>query len=160
DYDDRDLTRLNLDIGKAGFTDIDKSTQPDKMILLPRGDGQCAALLYDAKDEVEAWWRLQTLGAIENGAVLPSGGMGEFAYFVVRRTVDGVTRRFIERLAPRDSCVGGSVNQQLDCHVVYQGAPVPAITLAHLPNTQVAVWADGRAIGSGVTNASGVLTLP
>jgi hypothetical protein len=160
DYDDRDLTRLNLDIGKTGFTDIDKATQPDKMIFLPRGDGQCAALVYDAKDEVEAWWRVQTLGVIENVAVLPSNGIEDLVYFVVRRTINGVTRRFIERLAPRDACVGGALNQQLDCHVVYQGAPVSAVTLAHLPSTQVAVWADGRAIGSGTTSASGVLTLP
>src|SRR5258708_27238611 len=71
DYDDRDLTRLNLDIGLAGFSDIDKSTQPDKIIWLPRGDGQAACLLYDAKDDVEAWLRLQALGVIENVAVLP-----------------------------------------------------------------------------------------
>jgi hypothetical protein len=160
DYDDRDLTRLNLDIGKTGFTDIDKTTQPDKMILLPRGDGHCAALVYDAKDEVEAWWRIQTLGVIENVAVLPSSGIEELVYFVVRRTINGQTRRFIERMAPRDACVGGAVNQQLDCHVIYQGAPAATVTLAHLPNTQVAVWADGQAIGSGVTNSSGVLTLP
>ncbi len=160
DYDDRDLTRLNLDIGKTGFTDIDKATQPDKMVLLPRGDGQCAALVYDAKDEVEAWWRLQTLGVIENVAVLPSSGLEDLVYVVVRRTINGVARRFIERLALRDNCVGGAINQQLDCHVVYQGAPVSNITLAHLPNTQVAVWADGRAIGAGVTNSSGMLTLP
>jgi hypothetical protein len=165
DYDDRDLTRLNLDIGKAGFADIDKATQPDKMILLPRGDGQAACLLYDVKDEVEAWWRLQTLGTIENVAVLPSTGSAadsieDLVYFVVRRTINGVTRRFIERLAPRVSCTGGAINQQLDCHVVYQGAPVSTIALSHLPNTLVSVWADGRAIGSGTTNASGVLTLP
>src|SRR5262249_20707207 len=165
DYDDRDLTRLNLDIGAQGFTDIDKATQPDKMIFLPRGDGQAACLLYDVKDEVEAWWRLQTLGVIENVAVLPSTGSGanaldDLVYFVVRRTVNGVARRFIERLAPRGNCVGGAINQQLDCHVVYQGAPVSAITLSHLPNTLVSVWADGRAIGSGVTNSSGALTLP
>ncbi len=169
DYDDRDLTRLNLDIGKAGFTDIDKATQPDKMILLPRGDGQAACLLYDVKDEVEAWWRLQTLGVIENAAVLPSpgspagseaSGIEDLVYFVVRRTINGVTRRFIERLAPRDNCVGGAINQQLDCHVVYRGAPVSAIALSHLPNTPVSVWADGQAIGSATTSASGVLTLP
>jgi hypothetical protein len=160
DYDDRDLTRLNLDIGKTGFTDIDKATQPDKMILLPRGDGQCAALVYDAKDQVEAWWRIQTLGTIENVVVLPQNGIEDLVYFVVRRIVSGQARRFIERLAPRDNCVGGAINQQLDCHVVYQGAPLPTVTLAQLPNTAVAVWADGRAIGSGVTNASGVLTLP
>jgi hypothetical protein len=160
DYDDRDLTRLNLDIGAAGFTDIDKATQPDKMIFLPRGDGQCAALLYDVKDEVEAWWRLQTLGVVENVAVLPQNALEDLVYFVVRRTINGVTRRFIERLAPRDNCVGGAINHQLDCHVVYQGAPVSTLTLSHLPNTLVSVWADGQAIGSATTSASGVLTLP
>jgi hypothetical protein len=160
DYDDRDLTRLNLDIGKAGFADIDKATQPDKMIYFARGDGQCAALLYDVKDEVEAWWRLQTLGTIENVAVLPSGGVEDLVYFVVRRTVNGVTRRFIERLALRDNCVGGAINQQLDAHVVYQGAPVTSITLAHLPSTTVSIWADGQFRGTATTNNLGVCTLP
>jgi len=160
DYDDRDLTRLNLDIGLQGFVDIDKTTQPDKMILLPRGDGQAACLLYDVKDEVEAWWRLQTLGVIENVAVLPQAGIEDLVYFVVRRVINGVTRRFIERLAPRGNCVGGAINQQLDCHMVYHGSAVSTITLPHLPNTPVSVWADGQAIGSGMTNLSGVLTLP
>jgi hypothetical protein len=130
------------------------------MILLPRGDGQCAALVYDAKDEVEAWCRLQTLGVIENIAVLPSDGVEDLVYVVVRRTIDGVPRRFIERLAPRDACVGGAVNRQLDSHVVYEGAPVSSLTLTHLPNTAVSVWADGRAIGEAVTDGAGVLTLP
>jgi hypothetical protein len=160
DYDDRDLTRLNLDIGKTGFTDIDKATQPDKMIFLPRGDGQCACLLYDVKDGVEAWWRMQTLGVIENVAVLPQDAIDDLVYFVVKRTINGITRRFIERLAPRENCVGGAINQQLDCHVVYQGPPVPAIALQHLPNTLISVWADGQPIGSGTTDGSGVLPLP
>lgn len=160
DYDDRDLTRLNLDIGVPGFVDVDKATQPDKMIFLPRGDGQCAALLYDVKDEVEAWWRLQTLGVIENVAVLPQTGIEDLVYFVVRRTINGVTRRFIERLAPRSNCVGGAINQQLDCHVVYQGTPVSTIALPQLPNTLCSVWADGAPIGTGTTDASGNLTMP
>jgi hypothetical protein len=130
------------------------------MILLPRGDGQCAALVYDAKDEVEAWWRIQTLGAIENVAVLPSSGIEDLVYFVVRRTVSGVTRRFIERLALRDSCTGGAINRQLDCHVVYQGAPASTIALPQLPNTQVSVWADGQPAGSGTTDGAGNLAMP
>ena len=160
DYDERDLTRLNLDIGAQGFVDIDKATQPDKIILLPRGDGQCAALLYDVKDEVEAWWRIQTLGVIENVAVLPQNAPEDLVYFVVRRVINGVTRRFIERLAVRSNCVGGAINQQLDCHVVYQGSPRSTIALPQLPNTLVSVWADGAAIGSGTTDGSGNLAMP
>jgi hypothetical protein len=160
DYDDRDLTRLNLDIGSTGFVDIAKQVQPDTQIWLPRGDGQAACLLYDVKDDVECWWRVMTLGVIENVCVLPQAGFEDLVYFVVRRVVSGVTRRFIERLSPRENCVGGAINQQLDCHVVYQGAPTGTITLAQLPNTLVSVWADGLSIGSGTTNGSGVLTLP
>jgi hypothetical protein len=160
DYDDRDLTRLNLDIGLPGFLDIDKSTQPDKMIWLPRGDGQAACLLYDAKDEVEAWWRLQTLGVIENVAVLPSSGTEDLAYFVVRRVIDGITRRFIEKLALRTDCVGGALNKQLDCALVYSGSPVTTVQLPWMPNTTVSVWADGTPIGSGTTDGSGNLAMP
>lgn len=160
DYDDKDLTRLNLDIGKLGFVDIDRAIQPDHVVWLPRGDGMAAALLYDVKDGVEAWWRMMTLGVVENVAVLPTAGIEDLQYFVVKRAINGVTRRFIERLAPRDSCVGGSLNLQADSHSVYQGAPTTTLQVAHLPNSPVIVWADGASIGSTTTDASGNLTMP
>jgi hypothetical protein len=160
DYGDRDLTRLNIDIGLAGFTDIGLAVQPDKMVWLPRGDGQCAALLYDVDDDVVGWWRLQTLGIIENVAVLPAAGPEDYTYFVVNRTVNGQTRRFIEKMAPRTACVGGAINQQLDCALIYQGSPTTSLTHAFLSNTTLTVWADGADIGTATTNSSGVFTMP
>lgn len=160
DYGDRDLTRLNIDIGVPGFVDIDHATQPDKMICLPKGDGQCAALLYDVADEVEGWWRLQTLGIYENYAVLPSAGIEDAQYFVVNRTINGVQRRFIERVAMRSQCVGGTLNYQADCAMVYSGAAVMTSTIAWLPNTKIIVWADGASIGATTTDASGNFTMP
>ena len=160
DYGDRDLTRLNLDVGLAGFVDIDHATQPDRMAWLPRGDGQCAGLLYDVDDDVVAWWRLQTLGIVENVAVLPGPDPEDYSYFVVNRTVGGITRRFIEKMAPRTSCVGGAINLQLDCAMSYQGAPVTTLQHPFLPNTALTVWADGRAIGTATTDGSGNFTLP
>ena len=65
DYSPRDLTRLNLDIGKPGFSGIDVAHQPDKQIILPSNSGQAVVLLYDVDDEVQAFWRIQTLGSIE-----------------------------------------------------------------------------------------------
>jgi hypothetical protein len=160
DYGDRDLTRLNLDIGLAGFTAIARSVQPDRMIWLPRGDGQCAALLYDVDDDVVAWWRLQTLGVIEDVCRLPAAGVEDYVYFVVRRTVNGVTRRFIEKLAPRTACVGGAINQQLDCALTYQGAAVSTLQHAFLPSTTITVWADGGLIGTTTTDSSGNFSMP
>jgi hypothetical protein len=161
DYAAHDLTRLNLDIGKPGFNDLAVARQPDTACYFPRKDGICAALLYDPDDDVVAWWRIATLGTIENVCVLPSAtGYEDLVYFVVKRTINGTPRRFIERLALRDNCTGGLINQLLDSHVVYQGAPASTITLAHLPNTSVQIWADGKSLGAVTTNGSGIATLP
>lgn len=162
DYNDRDLTRLNLDIGKPGFLDTARAIQPDAMALFPRGDGQLAVLLYDPGDEVEAWWRLMTLGKIERARVLPNwaGGSDDFIYLVVNRTINGVTRRFIEKLAQRSDCLGGGANQQLDCALVYSGAAVSTLQMSWLPNTLISVWADGAAIGTATTDGSGNFTMP
>lgn len=160
DYGDRDLTRLNLEIGLAGFTAIDKATQPDKMIWLPRGDGQVACLLYDVDDDVVAWWRMQTLGVVEDVAVLPSSAVEESTYFVVNRTINGTTKRFIEKLALRTACVGGAINQQLDCAVTYQGAATSSLQNSFLPHSAIAVWADGAYIGTTTTDSFGTFTMP
>lgn len=159
DYSAHDLTRLNLDIGLPGFAATAVARQPDTVAYLPRNDGVSAAVLYDPDDEVVAWYRITTLGIIEDVCVLPSAtGVEDIVYFTVRRTINGVTRRFLEKLATRDNCVGGLINQQLDSHIVYQGAPATSISLPHLPNTKVTVWADGAPIGEGTTNGAGLLS--
>lgn len=161
DYTTADLTRLNTDIYKAGFVDTAVQRQPDTMAWFPRGDGQAAALLYDTGDDVVAWWRMQTLGIIENVCVLPApSGVENFVYMTVRRTINGVTRRFREKLAPRANCVGDDLNQLLDCHSVYQGAPVTTMTVPQLPNTVVGVWADGAYLGLVTTDNAGSFTMP
>src|SRR4029077_14322862 len=126
----------------------------------PRAGGLGPCLLRDFDDDVMAWWRAMTLGIIENVCVLPQDGLEDLVYFVVNRTIDGVTRRFIERLAPRAACVGGTINAQADCHVLYQGAPTSTVSVPHLPNTAIVVWADGSAIGGGTTDGSGNLAMP
>lgn len=160
DYTATDLTRLNLDIGKVGFVDVAVARQPDTQVHLVRSDGMSAELLYDPADDVVAWTRLMTLGVIENVAVLPTNGIEDLVYFVVKRTINGVTRRFIERLALRDNCIGGAVTQLADSHYVYQGSAVSTVTLSWLPSTEVVVWADGSYIGTATTNSSGVCTMP
>jgi hypothetical protein len=160
DYTASDLTRLNLDIGKPGFVSIDAARQPDTAIGFVRADGVLAQMLYEPEDDVVCWWRAQTLGVIEDVMVLPGSGIEDNWYFVVRRVINGVTRRFYEKLAYRDQCVGGGLNYQLDCAVVYAGAPTGSIELPHLPNTLCVVWADGVAIGSGTTDGAGNLTMP
>ena len=99
-----------------------------------------ASLLRDAEDDVACWWRIETQGAIEDVVTLP-GELESSVYFVVRRTVGGATRRFLEKLARRDQCLGRPEARLADCHTLYTGAATTAIAgLGHLEGCEVVVW--------------------
>lgn len=165
DYVPTDLTRLNIDIGVPGFVDLAIARQPDTQMYFVRGDGQVAVLLHDVVDEVECWWRIVTAetlggdGVVENVVALP-GDLGDFVYFVVKRIIGGQTKRYLERMALRENCAGGSLNQIADSHVIYQGSATTTVTLAHLVGETVVIWADGEPIGEAVVPVGGITTLP
>jgi hypothetical protein len=143
DYNAHDLTRLNPDIGSEGFVDLDVQRQPDTQLHFVRGDGQVGALLHDAEDQVEAWWKISTPGAdgeIESVAVLP-GSMENRVYYAVKRTIGGSTKRFLEKLARRDQCTGLPEARCADSHIYYSGSETSTITgLDHLDGEEVVVW--------------------
>jgi hypothetical protein len=143
DYNAHDLTRLNPDIGQEGFVDLDVQRQPDTQLHFIRGDGQVAALLHDNEDQVEAWWRIDTSGAdgeVESVAVLP-GQLENRVYYSVKRTINGSTKRFLEKLARRDQCTGLPEARCADSHIYYSGVATDTITgLDHLEGEDVVVW--------------------
>jgi hypothetical protein len=158
DYTISDLTRLNPDIGEEGFVSIAVQRQPDTRIHLVRGDGTAAMLTFDANDQVDAWWRIETDGEIEDVCILP--GMDEDqVYYVIKRTIGMADKRFVEKCARWRECIGGNVSKLADSFVAYSGSPTATISAPHLEGKQVVVWAEGVAYGP-LTIASGVATLP
>lgn len=158
DYKDRDLTRLNFDIGDEGFVDIAVQRQPDTRIHFVRGDGVAAVLTYDTDDEVEAWWRVETDGEIESVCVLP-GQLEDAVYYVVKRVINGVTKRYVERFARMDEALGGTINKIADGFIEYSGVSTATITgLSHLEAKEVVVWGNGKDLGN-YTVAAGSITI-
>jgi hypothetical protein len=140
DYNAHDLTRLNPDIGQDGFVDLDVQRQPDTQLHFIRGDGLVAALLHDPEDQVEAWWRIETDGEVESVAILP-GQLENRVYYSVLRTINGSSKRFLEKLARRDQSYGLPEARCADCHIYYSGSAVTTITgLTHLEGESVVVW--------------------
>lgn len=158
DYKLLDLTRLNLDIGVPGFLDIAVQRQPDTHIRLPLADGRMANFLFDENDELDAWWRVETDGSFENVAVLP-GALEDRVYVVVNRTINGVTKRYLEKFARLDECAGGTVSKLADCHISYSGGSATTITgLSHLEGKAVVVWYNGLEVGFDAANPSTIHT--
>lgn len=168
DYTTHDLTRLNPDIGDDGFTDMAVQRQPDTRVHLMRGDGTVGVLLHDAEEQLEAWWIIQIAGTVidevdvdavvESVCVLP-GNLEDVVYYVVKRTINGSTKRYIERFARQDECIGGNINKNVDSHVAYENiSGTTTLTgLSHLEGQTVCVWGNGKDLGTKIVS-SGQIT--
>ena len=79
------------------------SRSPDPLTHIVRADGTAAVMTFNQEQEVLAWARWDTLGKFEwTVGLRPSATeVNDAAYFVVKRTINGNTVRFIERIASR-----------------------------------------------------------
>lgn len=171
DYASKHLTALCPQIGSPGIVRVAVQRQPDTRLHCVRSDGTAAVMVYDRIENVICWIEIESDGAsglIEDVVVLP-GDVGEeedHVYYVVKRTINGSTVRYLEQWAFEEECQGGTLNKQADAALVYTGAATATITgLDHLEGEQVVVWADGADVGTDedwnliYTVAGGQITL-
>jgi hypothetical protein len=100
-YTGNDLTVLSSHLF-AGKTLVDwaYAQTPYSIIWAVLSDGSLAALTYMREHEVWGWSRHDTDGTYESVCSV-SEGTEDAIYFVVNRTIGGVTKRFVERLHTR-----------------------------------------------------------
>ncbi len=169
DYASRHLTSVVPEIGKPGIVRIAVQRQPDTRVHLVRSDGQVVLLVIDKDEKVNCFALINTgpvdedgepTAFVEDAVVLPSeeGEQEDHVYYVVRRIVGGVTKRFLERWAFEEDCIGGTLNLQADSYVTYSGVPTTSIPVPHLEGAQVVAWGDGADLGT-FTVTGGVITL-
>ncbi len=140
DFSSSDLTAVVPDIAEENIVKLAVQRQPDTRIHCVLGDGTAAVLLYEPDQEVIAWYKIETDGDIENVFVLP-GTVEDQVYYVVKRTINNVTKRFVERFAREDECRGQPDCKLADSHIIYSGAATTTITgLSTLEGEEVIVW--------------------
>lgn len=80
---------------------MDYAEEPYSILWIVRSDGVLLSLCYVREQEVVGWAHHDTEnGYFEDVAVIPEDGEN-IPYFVVRRTVNGNTERYLERLHTR-----------------------------------------------------------
>lgn len=148
-----DLTRFAEHITEGGgIVDWAYQQEPESILWCIRADGVLLGLTYSQEEKVLGWHRHTTDGFFESVAVIPDPvNNRDQLWAVVKRTIGGATKRYIEYYDP-DVVVA-------DSFVRYQGAAATEITgLDHLEGKAVDVVADGFVV-AGHTVSGGKITL-
>jgi hypothetical protein len=169
-YQTNNLTILSEHITTPEVIDGAYQEEPDGVVWLVRSDGVLLSLTYEREQEVRAWSRHVLGGAFGSGAAVVESvacipnpdGTADEAWLVVKRTIGGVTRRYVEWLAApfRPAVNGQASGFFVDCGLSYSGAPATFFTgLSHLEGQTVAIVADG-ALAPRVQVIGGTVSIP
>lgn len=145
-YTGSDLTLLAEHLF-YGYQIIDwcYAEEPYGLIWAVRSDGVLLSMAYLKEHQVGGWSHHTTDGEYESVASIAEGNE-DVVYAVVKRTVNGETRRYIERLHTRQFL---DINEAfaVDSGLTYRGDPTTrVIGLSHLEGETVTALVDGNVV--------------
>ena len=147
-----DMTILAEHISETGFNELSYQQEPNQIIWAVREDGQLAGLTYQREQQVVAWHRHIFGGVFSTGnavcetvATIPTNDKEYQTWVIVKRTINGVTRRYVEYLNQFDFNEDDNTEFNfLDSQLAYSGSATVTITgLDHLEGQTVSVLANG-----------------
>ena len=143
-----------------GLTIVDMafSKSPYPIIWMVSSNGQLLGLTYVPEQQIGAWHHHDTDGLFESICVVAEGAE-DVLYAVIRRTINGASKRYIERMGQRAFATPADAFF-VDCGVTFNsGSPVTNITgLTWLEGKTVNVLADG-AVHRQLVVTAGAITL-
>lgn len=96
-YVSEDLLFMAQHMPTDGIKEIAYAQDPDRTLFAVLNNGDMLACTYIREQEVIAWTRWVTDGSFESVNTISTGANDE-VWVVVKRTINGTTKRYIERL--------------------------------------------------------------
>ena len=166
-----DMTILAEDVTLSGLDELTYQQEPHSILWGVRGDGVLVGLTYQRSEQVVAWHQHKlggSFGATAYGIVESVISISGNSYnrsdedqiwVIVKRTVNSVTRRYIEYFTPFQFDSSLTQFQFVDSALSYSGSSTSTLTgLDHLNGETVRVVANGATHPDEVV-ASGSITL-
>jgi hypothetical protein len=157
----QDLTILSEHVTEGGIVQTAFQSRRDAILWAVTGDGKLIGLTYEREHEVTGWHVHETDGEFESVSVnYSANGTSDEVWFVVRRTIDGETVRYIESFQPamaQFDYTSPATLVCMDCAKTYSGVATDTIAgLEHLEGVVVAVRADGATQVSKTVNGGSI----
>lgn len=163
----KDISRPSSHLGADKFEQIVWQGVPLSTAWLRTEAGNLVAMVYDPAEEILGWAPLSVAGGhVESMSVTPAAdGSLDVLTMVVRRTVDGVTRRFVEEQAMPFGALASELPASAACHLYAAmrftpEVPTASFSLPHLPNTVVSAWTSEGNLSDLTLAADGSVTFP
>ena len=160
-----DMSVLSEHITQGGVgIQLAYQQEPQSVIWMVRGDGALVGLTYEREQNVVGWHYHELGGTstvVESISAIPApDGTRDDLWLIVRRTVDGATKRYVEYMTKFfDESDVLEDAFFVDCGLTYDSVPATSITgLGHLEGETVRILADG-AVQPAQEVVSGAITL-
>ncbi len=159
---DLDVTLRCEHITGPGIVRLGWQKAPHNLLWALRSDGVLVSFTINLAERVIGAARHIIGGTdafVESFAIIPGAAQDEL-WLLVRRTINGATRRYIEVLAdfPTETTDAADMWYS-DSALMYDGAPATVLTgFDHLEGESLTVWADGGPVGVAVV-VGGQITL-
>ncbi len=139
------------------IVDLAQSKSPYPVVWAVSSDGSLLGCTYIPDQNLESWHQHTTAGSFESVACA-SEGTEDHVYVVVKRSINGVTKRFIERM---ESFNFGMLERAffVDCGGTYEGEPTTTVSIPWLDGETVSILADGAVMPQQKVTG-GRITLP
>ena len=166
-YQAPDMTILAEHITETGIKEMSLQQEPDNVVWCVLENGKFVGMTYRREENVIAWhehliggaFGSDAFGHVESVATIPGDLNEDDTYLVVKRTIGGATKRYIEYFSSFD--FGSDVEDAffVDSGLTYSGSSATSISgLDHLEGQSVSILANG-ATHPDKTVSSGAITL-
>jgi hypothetical protein len=149
-YKSEEAGTLSEHLPKGGIGAISYAQSPERVLWSHKTDGSYLALTISREQTIRAFASCSTDGVVESIATIPEGGEDR-TYAVIRRTINGTPRRYVERM---------NWSAYQDCRLTLSPGSATVTNLNHLAGKTVSAVADGVDLGDFVVSAGGEITLP
>jgi len=139
----RSVSETQSHLFRAGIAGACHQQYPDSIVWPWDRDGNVVGFTYEREQQVFGMHRHGFGGVVECMASVPGDGFDE-VWMIVRRDINGQTRRYIEVM--QKPFAGQPIEDawHLDCAVRYAGDPANTVSgLGHLEGRDVILYADG-----------------
>lgn len=124
-----DITIDSDHITDGGITSFEYQQIPLSSLWTVRTDGQIARLTLEQDQQVQAWSRYVTQGNFESVAIVSDAEDNDEIYTIVKRTINGVVKRFVEVQEPNYE-VDNLNRFYVDSGLTYNGTQSSTITIS------------------------------